>query len=207
MGAAYKSGDIQYFFEYNTKSNLARIRRLGNGIDEQAGDGKSVELKQNAWHHFMIVFDVGCVELYINGSLITAGRYTADDKMTGGTCYIQSYYTDIELKLILPTEAQASLINSDMSWAEVIDTIGLPQKDYGSGIYIFEFYLRDGHRLWIYTDGFRIGNTSDIVHSDYPYQTYEDYLERKYKEKDSAFAVTPWNNMYGTAANSLPDAA
>ncbi len=112
-----------------------------------------------------------------------------------------------EHKLILPTEAQASLINSDMSWAEVIDTIGLPQKDYGSGIYIFEFYLRDGHRLWIYTDGFRIGNTSDIVHSDYPYQTYEDYLERKYKEKDSAFAVTPWNNMYGTAANSLPDAA
>ena len=98
VGAAYKSGDIQYFFEYNTKSNLARIRRLGNGIDEQAGDGKSVELKQNAWHHFMIVFDVGCVELYINGSLITAGRYTADDKMTGGTCYIQSYYTDIELK-------------------------------------------------------------------------------------------------------------
>ena len=82
VGAAYK---------YNTKSNLARIRRLGNGIDEQAGDGKSVELKQNAWHHFMIVFDVGCVELYINGSLITAGRYTADDKMTGGTCYIQSY--------------------------------------------------------------------------------------------------------------------
>ena len=112
-----------------------------------------------------------------------------------------------EHKLILPTEAQASLINSDMSWAEVIDTIGLPQKDYGSGIYIFEFYLRDGHRLWIYTDGFRIGNTSDIVHSDYPYQTYEDYLERKYKEKDSAFAVTPWNNMYGAAANSLPDAA
>ncbi len=112
-----------------------------------------------------------------------------------------------EHKLILPTEAQARLINRDMSMKEVLDTIGLPQKDYGSGIYIFEFYLRDGHRLWIYTDGFRIGNTSDIVHSDYPYQTYEDYLERKYKEKDSAFAVTPWNNMYGTAANSLPDAA
>ena len=110
-------------------------------------------------------------------------------------------------KLILPTEAQASLIKKGMSMKEVLDTIGLPQKDYGSGIYIFEFHLRDGHRLWIYTDGFRIGNTSDIVHSDYPYQTYEDYLERKYKEKDSAFAVTPWNNMCGTAANSLPDAA
>ena len=110
-------------------------------------------------------------------------------------------------KLILPTEAQASLIKKGMSMKEVLDTIGLPQKDYGSGIYIFEFHLRDGHRLWIYTDGLIIGNTFDIVHSDYPYQTHEDYLERKYKEKDSAFAVTPWNNMYGGAANSLPDAA
>ena len=112
-----------------------------------------------------------------------------------------------EHKLILPTEAQASLIKKGMSMKEVLDTIGLPQKDYGSGIYIFEFHLRDGHRLWIYTDGLIIGNTFDIVHSDYPYQTHEDYLERKYKEKDSAFAVTPWNNMYGAAANSLPDAA
>ena len=112
-----------------------------------------------------------------------------------------------EHKLILPTEAQASLIKKGMSMKEVLDTIGLPQKDYGSGIYIFEFHLRDGHRLWIYTDGLIIGNTFDIVHSDYPYQTHEDYLERKYKEKDSAFAVTPWNNMCGTAANSLPDAA
>ena len=110
-------------------------------------------------------------------------------------------------KLILPTEAQANLIKKGMSMKEVLDTIGLPQKDYGSGIYIFEFHLRDGHRLWIYTDGLIIGNTFDIVHSDYPYQTHEDYLERKYKEKDSAFAVTPWNNMCGTAANSLPDAA
>ena len=112
-----------------------------------------------------------------------------------------------EHKLILPTEAQARLINRDMSMKEVLDTIGLPQKDYGSGIYIFEFYLRDGHRLWIYTDGFRIGNTSDIVHSDYPYQTYEDYLERKYKEKDSAFAVTPWNNMYHGLLSDMPKAA
>ena len=106
-------------------------------------------------------------------------------------------------KLILPTEAQASLIKKGMSMKEVLDTIGLPQKDYGSGIYIFEFHLRDGHRLWIYTFG-------DVVwiieHSDYPYQTDEDYLKRR-EEKDSAFAVTPWNNMYGAAANSLPDAA
>ena len=106
-------------------------------------------------------------------------------------------------KLILPTEAQASLIKNGMPMKEVFDTIGLPQKNYGSGIYIFEFHLRDGHRLWIYTFG-------DVVwiieHSDYPYQTDEDYLKRR-EEKNDASAVTPWNNMYGAAANSLPDAA
>ena len=108
-----------------------------------------------------------------------------------------------EHKLILPTEAQASLIKNGMPMKEVFDTIGLPQKNYGSGIYIFEFHLRDGHRLWIYTFG-------DVVwiieHSDYPYQTDEDYLKRR-EEKNDASAVTPWNNMYGAAANSLPDAA
>ena len=108
-----------------------------------------------------------------------------------------------EHKLILPTEAQASLIKKGMSMKEVLDTIGLPQKNYGSGIYIFEFHLRDGHRLWIYTFG-------DVVwiieHSDYPYQTIEDYLKRR-EEKDSAFAVTPWNNMYGAAENSILNAA
>ena len=106
-------------------------------------------------------------------------------------------------KLILPTEAQASLIKKGMSMKEVLDTIGLPQKNYGSGIYIFEFHLRDGHRLWIYTPGFYAG---EVQHSDYPYQTIEDYLKRR-EEKNDAFAVTPWNNMYGAAANSLPDAA
>ena len=109
-----------------------------------------------------------------------------------------------EHKLILPTEAQARLINRDMSMKEVLDTIGLPQKNYGSGIYIFEFHLRDGHRLWICTAGDLVWS---IEHSDYPYQTHEDYLERKYKEKDSAFAVTPWNNMYGAAENSILNAA
>ena len=41
-----------------------------------------------------------------------------------------------EHKLILPTEAQASLIKKGMPMKEVFDTIGLPQKDYGSGIYL-----------------------------------------------------------------------
>ena len=112
-----------------------------------------------------------------------------------------------EHKLILPTEAQASLIKNGMPMKEVFDTIGLPQKNYGSGIYIFEFHLRDGHRLWIYTDGLIIGNTFDIEHSDYPYQTHGDYLKRRREEKDSAFAVTPWNNMYHGLLSDMPDAA
>ena len=112
-----------------------------------------------------------------------------------------------EHKLILPTEAQASLIKKGMSMKEVLDTIGLPQKNYGSGIYIFEFHLRDGHRLWIYTDGLIIGNTFDIEHSDYPYQTHGDYLKRRREEKDSAFAVTPWNNMYHGLLSDMPKAA
>ena len=107
-------------------------------------------------------------------------------------------------KIILPTEAQASQLKSGMTYEEILDTIGLPQKDYGSGICIYEFYLRDGHRLWIYTPGFYAG---EVQHSDYPYQTHGDYLKKRREEKDSAFAVTPWNNMYGTAANSLTDAA
>ena len=117
----------------------------------------------------------------------------------------EKYYVGAldEHKLILPTEAQASLIKKGMSMKEVLDTIGLPQANRGSGILILEFHLRDGHRLWIYTFG-------DVVwiieHSDYPYQTDEDYLKRR-EEKNDAFAVTPWNNMYGTAAYSILDAA
>ncbi len=114
------------------------------------------------------------------------------------------YFSEDEHKLILPTEAQASLIKNGMPMKEVFDTIGLPQKNHGSGICIYEFYLRDGHRLWIYTPGFYAG---EVQHSDYPYQTHEDYLKRRREEKEDASAVTPWNNMYGAAANSLPDAA
>ena len=113
-------------------------------------------------------------------------------------------FSEDEHKLILPTEAQASLIKNGMPMKEVFDTIGLPQKNHGSGICIYEFYLRDGHRLWIYTPGFYAG---EVQHSDYPYQTHEDYLKRRREEKEDAFAVTPWNNMYGTAANSILDAA
>ena len=61
--------------------------------------------------------------------------------------------------------------------------------------------------MWIYTDGLIIGNTFDIEHSDYPYQTHGDYLKRRREEKDSAFAVTPWNNMYHGLLSDMPKAA
>ena len=150
-----------------------------------------------------VIIIIACVVVLAG---ITLAYFTLPISYAGTS---EKHYIGVldEHKLILPTEAQASLIKKGMSMKEVLDTIGLPQKNYGSGIYIFEFHLRDGHRLWIYTDGLIIGNTFDIEHSDYPYQTHGDYLKRRREEKDSAFAVTPWNNMCGTAANSLPDAA
>ena len=88
-------------------------------------------------------------------------------------------------KLILPTEAQASQLKSGMTYEEILDTIGLPQVNYGLRYSIgrteVEFHLRDGHRLWV--SGF--SDNLVVTHSDYPYQTYEDYTER-HKEREDA---------------------
>ena len=88
-------------------------------------------------------------------------------------------------KLILPTEAQASRVKSGMTYEEILDTIGLPQVNYGLRYSIgrteVEFHLRDGHRLWV--SGF--SDNLVVTHSDYPYQTYEDYTER-HKEREDA---------------------
>lgn len=88
-------------------------------------------------------------------------------------------------KLILPTEAQASQLKSGMTYEEILDTIGLPQVNYGlrysSEWTKVEFHLRDGHRLWV--EGY--GDNLVVTHSDYPYQTYKDYTER-HKEREDA---------------------
>ena len=88
-------------------------------------------------------------------------------------------------KLILPTEAQASRVKSGMTYEEILDTIGLPQVNYGlrysSEWTKVEFHLRDGHRLWV--EGY--GDNLVVTHSDYPYQTYKDYTER-HKEREDA---------------------
>ena len=88
-------------------------------------------------------------------------------------------------KIILPTEAQASQVKSGMTYEEILDIIGLPQKNEGplfsSGAMWAEFHLRGGHRLWV--DGF--SDNMVVTHSDYPHQTYEDYTER-HKEREDA---------------------
>ena len=88
-------------------------------------------------------------------------------------------------KIILPTEAQASQVKSGMTYEEILDTIGLPQVNYGLGYSSertkVEFHLRDGHRLWV--EGY--GDNLVVTHSDYPYQTYKDYTER-HKEREDA---------------------
>ena len=88
-------------------------------------------------------------------------------------------------KIILPTEAQASQVKSGMTYEEILDTIGLPQVNYGLRYSIgrteVEFHLRDGHRLWV--EGY--GDNLVVTHSDYPYQTYKDYTER-HKEREDA---------------------
>ena len=88
-------------------------------------------------------------------------------------------------KLILPTEAQASRVKSGMTYEEILDIIGLPQKNEGSGFSSgamwAEFHLRGGHRLWV--SGF--SDNMVVTHSDYPYQTYKDYTEQHQKREDA----------------------
>ena len=88
-------------------------------------------------------------------------------------------------KIILPTEAQASRVKSGMTYEEILDIIGLPQKNEGSGFSSgamwAEFHLRGGHRLWV--DGF--SDNMVVTHSDYPYQTYKDYTEQHQKREDA----------------------
>ncbi len=88
-------------------------------------------------------------------------------------------------KLILPTEAQASRVKSGMTYEEILDIIGLPQKNEGSGFSSgamwAEFHLRGGHRLWVSS----FSDNMVVTHSDYPYQTYKDYTEQHQKREDA----------------------
>ena len=100
-------------------------------------------------------------------------------------------------KLILPTEAQASRVKSGMTYEEILDIIGLPQKNEGplfsSGAMWAEFHLRGGHRLWV--DGF--SDNMVVTHSDYPYQTYKDYTEQhqKREDADNEHIADGWNEF------------
>lgn len=99
--------------------------------------------------------------------------------------YGQLYYYEVaEFKLLLPVEAQArQVMEGNMNYKQILDTLGLPQKKYiyrkgESATYMTEFHLRSGHRLWLISgsDSAKLGK---IAHSDFPFQTYENYRKSK----------------------------
>ncbi len=85
---------------------------------------------------------------------------------------------------MLPVEAQArQVMEGNMNYKQILDTLGLPQKKYiykkgESATYMTEFHLRSGHRLWLISgsDSEKLG---EIAHSDFPFQTYENYRKSK----------------------------
>ena len=102
-----------------------------------------------------------------------------------GTSEREAVYSEVsEFKLLLPVEAQArQVMEGNMNDKQILDTLGLPQKKYTYGkgesaTYMTEFHLRSGHRLWLISgsDSAKLG---EIAHSDFPFQTYENYRKSK----------------------------
>ena len=102
-----------------------------------------------------------------------------------GTSEREAVYSEVsEFKLLLPVEAQArQVMEGNMNDKQILDTLGLPQKKYTYGkgesaTYMTEFHLRSGHRLWLISgsDSEKLG---EIAHSDFPFQTYENYRKSK----------------------------
>ena len=128
-----------------------------------------------------VIISIACVVVLAG---ITLVYFTLPISYAGTSKRQQASLFDRD-KIILPTEAQASQVKSGMTYEEILDTIGLPQVNYGLRYSIgrteVEFHLRDGHRLWV--SGF--SDNLVVTHSDYPYQTYEDDTER-HKEREDA---------------------
>ena len=58
VGASYNTvEDHQIFFEYNTVSKVARVRRFVNGGDQHIGAAKSIDLKNKTWYRFTIALE------------------------------------------------------------------------------------------------------------------------------------------------------
>ncbi len=94
IGAAFKMADgSQYFFEYNTVSEITRIRRIGaDGSDNHVCPAQAYSLAEGTWYTFEIHCEPGLVRWSIDGEVIRETSETGKDDFTGGTAYIQAYF-------------------------------------------------------------------------------------------------------------------
>lgn len=126
--------------------------------------------------------------IIVSVAVVLAGIITAYFTVPvsyAGTSEREAVYSEVsEFKLLLPVEAQArQVMEGNMNDKQILDTLGLPQKKYiyrkgESATYMTEFHLRSGHRLWLISgsDSAKLGK---IAHSDFPFQTYENYRKNK----------------------------
>lgn len=126
--------------------------------------------------------------IIVSVAVVLAGIITAYFTVPvsyAGTSERENVYSGVsEFKLLLPVEAQArQVMEGNMNDKQILDTLGLPQKKYTYGkgesaTYMTEFHLRSGHRLWLISgsDSEKLG---EIAHSDFPFQTYENYRKSK----------------------------
>ena len=126
--------------------------------------------------------------IIVSVAVVLAGIITAYFTVPvsyAGTSEREAVYSEVsEFKLLLPVEAQArQVMEGNMNYKQILDTLGLPQKKYiykkgESATYMTEFHLRSGHRLWLISgsDSEKLG---EIAHSDFPFQTYENYRKSK----------------------------
>ncbi len=126
--------------------------------------------------------------IIVSVAVVLAGIITAYFTVPvsyAGTSEREAVYSEVsEFKILLPVEAQArQVMEGNMNYKQILDTLGLPQKKYiyrkgESATYMTEFHLRSGHRLWLISgsDSAKLGK---IAHSDLPFQTYENYRKSK----------------------------
>jgi hypothetical protein len=106
VGASYITvEDHQIFFEYNTVSRVARVRRFVNGGDQHIGAAKSITLQNKTWYRFTIALEENNIRWYIGDDLIFSIQNSYGEKLTGGTWTLQGYNT-------IPHIKNVSLYNS-----------------------------------------------------------------------------------------------
>ena len=126
--------------------------------------------------------------IIVSVAVVLAGIITAYFTVPvsyAGTSEREAVYSEVsEFKILLPVESQAKqVMEGNMNDKQILDTLGLPQRQYvflgeRSATSMTEFHLRSGHRLWLISgsDSAKLGK---IAHSDFPFQTYENYRKSK----------------------------